>query len=203
MGLKSLCPVEPDKDFLFFAKGGENKLAFSRKHKDQLVVDYTEWIKNSQAMYLASYSGVTMKAVDNLRAKAREGGSEVHVVKNTLFSIAMKNAGMELGPELLEGSTLIGFALQDPPSLAKVFADFTKGSETVKIKGGFLGTQNLTPSDVKAMADLPPLPIMRARLLGTILAPASQLVRTLAEPARSLAAVLKAYSDKGAAPAAN
>jgi large subunit ribosomal protein L10 len=178
-------------------------LAFSRKHKDQLVVDYTEWIKNSQAMYLASYSGVTMKAVDNLRAKAREGGSEVHVVKNTLFSIAMKNAGMELNTSLMEGSTLIGFALQDPPSLAKVFADFTKGSETVKIKGGFLGTQSLTPSEVKAMADLPPLPVMQAILLGTILAPASQLVRTLAEPARSLAAVLKAYSDKGAAPAAN
>jgi len=178
-------------------------LAFSRKHKDKLVVDYTEWIKNSQAMYLASYSGVTMKAVDNLRAKARENGSEVHVVKNTLFNIAMKNAGIELGSDLMEGSTLIGFALQDPPGLAKVFADFTKGLDTVKIKGGFLGAQSLSPSEVKAMADLPPLPVMQAILLGTILAPASQLVRTLAEPARSLAAVLKAYSDKGAAPAAN
>jgi large subunit ribosomal protein L10 len=194
--------VEPDKDFLFFAKGGENKLAFSRKQKAKLVVDYTGWIKSSRAMYLASYSGVTMKAVDGLRAKARENGSEVHVVKNTLFSIAMKNAGIELGSDLMEGSTLIGFALQDPPGLAKVFADFTKGSETVKIKGGFLGTQSLTPSEVKAMADLPPLPVMQAILLGTILAPASQLVRTLVEPARSLAAVIKAYSDKSAAQAA-
>jgi large subunit ribosomal protein L10 len=178
-------------------------LAFSRKHKDKLVVDYTEWIKNSQAMYLAAYSGVTMKAVNSLRAKARETGSEVHVVKNTLFNMAMKNAGLELSAEMLEGSTLIGFALQDPPGLAKVFADFTKGSETVKIKGGFLGTQSLTPSEVKAMADLPSLPVMQAILLGTILAPASQLVRTLVEPARSLAAVLQAYSEKSAAPAAN
>jgi large subunit ribosomal protein L10 len=201
--LKSLCPAKPDKDSLFFAKGGENKLAFTKKHKKELVVDYTEWIKNSQAMYLASYSGVTMKAIDSLRAKARENGSEVHVVKNTLFSIAMKNAGIEHAPDLLEGTTLIGFALQDPPGLAKVFADFTKGSEIVKIKGGFLGTQNLTPVEVKAMANLPALPVMQAMLLGTILAPASKLVRTLAEPARSLAAVIQAHSEKGAAPAAN
>jgi large subunit ribosomal protein L10 len=177
-------------------------LAFSRKHKDKLVVDYTEWIKNSQALYLASYSAVTMKAIDSLRAKARESNSEVHVVKNTLFSIAMKNAGITHAPELLEGSTLIGFTPQDPPGLAKVFADFTKGSETVKIKGGFLGTQALTPGEVKAMADLPPMPVMQAILLGTIMAPASKLVRTLVEPARSLAAVVKAYSEKSAAQAA-
>ncbi len=178
-------------------------MAFSRKHKDKLVVDYTEWIKNNQAIYLASYSGVTMKAIDNLRAKARESNSEVHVVKNTLFTIAMKNAGIAHAPELLEGSTLIGFTPQDPPGLAKVFADFTKGSETVKIKGGFLGTQTLTASDVKALADLPPLPVLQAKLLGTIMAPASKLVRTLTEPARSLAAVVMAYSEKSAAPAAN
>jgi large subunit ribosomal protein L10 len=193
--------VEPDRDFLFFAKGGENKLAFSRKHKDKLVVDYTDWIKNSQAMYLASYSGVTMKAIDGLRAKARESGAEVHVVKNTLFTLAMKNAGIEHDTELLEGSTLIGFAPQDPPALAKIFADFSKGLETVKIKGGFLGSQNLTPAEVKSLADLPSLSIMQAILLGTILAPASKLVRTLVEPARSLAAVIQAYSEKSAAPA--
>jgi large subunit ribosomal protein L10 len=194
---------ETRQRLLFFAKGGESKLAFSKKHKEELVVDYTEWIKNSQAVYLASYSGVTMKAIDGLRAKARESGSEVHVVKNTLFTIAMKNAGIAHAPELLEGTTLIGFTPQDPPSLANVFADFTKGSETVKIKGGFLGTQTLTAAEVKALAELPPLPIMRAKLLGTILAPASKLVRTLAEPARSLAAVVMAYSEKSAAPAAN
>ena len=178
-------------------------MAFSRKHKDKLVVDYTEWIKNSQAIYLASYSGVTMKAIDGLRAKVRDSNSEVHVVKNTLFTIAMKNAGIEHAPGLLEGTTLIGFTPQDPPGLAKAFADFTKGSETVKIKGGYLGTQALTAGEVKALADLPPLPILQAKLLGTIMAPASKLVRTLAEPARSLAAVVKAYSEQNAAPAAN
>ncbi|MBN2258299.1 MAG: 50S ribosomal protein L10 [Anaerolineaceae bacterium] len=178
-------------------------MAFSKKHKEKLVIDYTEWIKNSQAMYLASYSGVTMKAIDGLRAKARESGAEVHVVKNTLFTLAMKNAGIEYAAELMEGSTLIGFAVQDPPALAKVFADFSKGSDTVKIKGGFMGPQSLTPEEIKSLASLPSLPVMQAILLGTILAPASKLVRTLAEPARSLAAVVMAYSEKSAAPAAN
>ena len=64
------------------------------------------------------------------------------------------------------------------------------------MKGGFLGKQFITPVEVKSLADLPPLPVMRARLLGTLLAPASKLVRTLAEPARSLAGVFKAYSEK-------
>lgn len=178
-------------------------MAFSKKHKNKLIVDYTEWIKNSEAIYLASYSAVTMKAIDGLRAKARESGAEIHVVKNTLFSIAMKNAGYEPPQELLEGSTLIGFAQQDPPGLAKVFADYTKASDTIKIKGGFLGTQLLSPTEVKSMAELPSLPVMQAILLGTIMAPASKLVRTLAEPARSLAAVVNAYSEKSAATAAN
>ncbi len=65
-----------------------------------------------------------------------------------------------------------------------------------------LGTEYLTIEQVKALAELPPLPIMRAKLLGVLQAPASQLVRTLVEPARSLAAVFKAYSEKEAAPAA-
>jgi large subunit ribosomal protein L10 len=57
----------------------------------------------------------------------------------------------------------------------------------------------ISPDQIKALADLPPLPVMRAMLLGTILAPASKLVRTLAEPGRSIAAVVKAYADKDSA----
>ena len=80
--------------------------------------------------------------------------------------------------------------------------DFAKESNFVKIKGGYLEKQVMTAQGVTALADLPPLPVMRATLLGTILAPASQLVRTLAEPGRQVAAVLKAYADREAAPEA-
>jgi large subunit ribosomal protein L10 len=80
---------------------------------------------------------------------------------------------------------------------AKSLAEVTKGIEFVKVKGGFMDKQTLSESQVKALATLPPLPVVRAQLLGVLQAPASKLVRTLAEPARQVASVVKAYSDKG------
>jgi large subunit ribosomal protein L10 len=104
--------------------------------------------------------------------------------------------------DVFEGVSLVGFAFHDAPALAKVINDSTAKSEIFAVKGGYLGNEMLNASQIKALADLPPLPVMRATLLGTILAPASKLVRTLAEPARGLAAVVKAYSESGAAAAA-
>ena len=92
--------------------------------------------------------------------------------------------------------------VRDAPETAKVLSDFARTSEFVKIKGGYLNRSPITAEEVKALADLPPLPVMRAQLLGVISAPASKLVRTLAEPARQVAAVLKSYADKDSAPAA-
>jgi len=170
-------------------------LAFTKKQKGDMTAQYENWLGESQALFVLEYVGLTMKEVDALRAKAREAGSEVHLVKNTLFSRALQNRGYTV-PEFLEGTSLVGFAFNDPPALAKVFTDFIKGNETRKVKGGFLGKDLISDTQVKALADLPPLPVMRATLLGVISAPASKLVRTLAEPARSLAAVVKAYSEK-------
>ncbi len=76
--------------------------------------------------------------------------------------------------------------------------DFTKGNEVFKVKGGYLGVEKLSSAQVKSLADLPPLPVMRATLLGVLQAPAGKLVRTLAEPARGLASVVRAYSEKSA-----
>jgi large subunit ribosomal protein L10 len=75
-----------------------------------------------------------------------------------------------------------------------------KGKDFIKVKGGFMSGQALNTAQVKALADMPPLPVMRAQLLGVLQAPAGKLVRTIAEPARGLAAVVKAFSEK--APAA-
>ncbi len=170
-------------------------MAFTKKQKGDMTAQYTKWMGESQAMFVLDYVGLTMKEVDSLRAKARESGSEVHLVKNTLFARALQDKGLNV-PEFFEGTSLVGFAFNDPPALAKTFTDFIKGSETRKIKGGFLGNDVITGVQVKALADLPPLPVMRATLLGVISAPATKLVRTLVEPARSMAAVVKAYSEK-------
>jgi large subunit ribosomal protein L10 len=171
-------------------------LAISKQQKNELVSQYAEWINRSKALILAEYTGLSMKQIDDLRAKTREAGGEFHIVKNTLGKVAFESTGMPLHEKFLEGSTAIAFAFKDAPGLAKTLTDFARTSDFLKIKGGYLEKQALSPDQVKALADLPPLPVMRAQLLGVLLAPASKLARTLAEPARQVAAALKAYAEK-------
>jgi large subunit ribosomal protein L10 len=176
-------------------------LAISKKRKGELVTQYEAWIDKSQAMFLTEYTGLSMKGVDDLRAKVRDIGGEFHIVKNTLGEVAFNSAGLDLPKGFLEGSSAIVFAFRDAPETAKVLSDFARTSEFVKIKGGYLDRNPITAEEVKSLAELPPLPVMRAQLLGIISAPASKLVRTLAEPARQVASVLKAYADKDSAAA--
>lgn len=182
-------------------------MAITKARKDELIQQYGEWVKQSNLQVVMTYTGLTMKEVDTLRSKLREAGGEFHVVKNTLARLAFQQAGMPLPENYFESSTAIAFAFEDAPAIAKALNDFSKTSEFVKVKGGFLDARPITTDGVKALADMPPLPVMRAQLLGTILAPASKLVRTLAEPARGLAAVIKAHAEpepetEAAAPAA-
>ena len=178
-------------------------MAFTKQQKTEMLNQYTEWLNNSQAVVFLEYKGMTMKDIDTLRARVREAGGEVHIVKNTLLERAITAAGMDQpAAETLEGSTAVGFAFRDAPVIAKTISDATVKSEIFKIKGGFLGKQVVGADQIKALGELPPLPVMRARILGLLNAPASQLVRTLAEPARSLAYVVKAYTEKQPAEAA-
>jgi large subunit ribosomal protein L10 len=177
-------------------------LAITKQRKDELVAQYQEWVRNSQAVILTEYVGLTMKQIDDLRAKVRDAGGEFHIIKNTLGRVAFESAGLPVPDKLLEGSTAVAFAFRDAPAMAKMMTDFARTNDLVKIKGGYLEKRAINPLDVKNLADLPPLPVMRARLLGALQAPAAQLARTLAEPARQVAAVLKAYADREAAPAA-
>lgn len=176
-------------------------MAFTKQQKNKMVAQYAEWLRQSQGVFVLNYSKMTMKDIDTLRAKAREAGAELHVVKNTLMKLALDEVGIQ-DKTVFDGASLVGFAFSDAPALAKVLSDATAKSEIFAVKGGYLGNQPLSPAQVKALAELPPLPVMRAMLLGTISAPATKLVRTIAEPARGLAAVIKAYSEKSAAPAA-
>jgi large subunit ribosomal protein L10 len=141
-----------------------------------------------------------MKNLDTIRAKVREVDGEFHILKNTLARRAFADNGMNFPDEFLLNSTAVSFAFNDPASTAKALSDATKGSEFVKIKGGFMDGQVLSSDQVKALASMPPLPVVRAQLLGVLQAPAGKLVRTIAEPARGLAAVIKAFTEK--APAA-
>ena len=176
-------------------------MAKSKAQKEAMLAEYMEWLGKSQAVVLVEYSGLKMKDLDLIRAKARENGGEFHVVKNKLAKLALEKAGYSVPADYAEKSTAIGFAFKDAAGFTKALTEATKSMEAVKVKGGFLDAKALSAAQVKSLASLPPLPVLRAQLLGVLQAPASKLVRTLAEPGRSLAYVVKAYSDK-AAPAA-
>jgi large subunit ribosomal protein L10 len=176
-------------------------LAKSKEQKETMLAEYMEWLGKSQAVVLVEYTGLKMKDLDVIRAKAREHGGEFHIVKNTLAKLALEKAGYSVPADYAEKSTAIGFAFNDPASFVKAITESAKGMDAVKVKGGFLDMKALDAEEVKSLASLPPLPSLRAQLLGVLQAPASKLVRTLAEPGRSLAYVVKAYSEK-AAPAA-
>jgi large subunit ribosomal protein L10 len=176
-------------------------LALSRKKKDQVLAQYQEWVDNSQAVVLVEYTGIKMTQLDGIRAKLRETGGEFHIVKNTFARKILEANGMSVPAGYLEKSTAMAFAFQDAAATTKALTEATLKMDAIKLKGGFLGKQALNVAQVKALAELPPLPVVRAMLLGTLQAPAGKLVRTLAEPARSLAAVIQARADQAQAAA--
>lgn len=173
-------------------------MAFTKKQKRKMLDEYKQWISESKAVFMLDFTKMSMTEIDALRARIREAGSMTHIVKNTLMDRALSDAGYHV--PVLAGTSLCGFATGDLAALAKIFMEVSKNSQIFSVKGGYMDGRALSAADVKALADLPPLPVMRAQLLGTLNAPASKLVRTLVEPARSLAAVINAYAEK--APAA-
>jgi len=174
-------------------------LAFTKEEKKKILEQYENWLSKSQAVFMVEYNRMGMKDVDGVRAKAREVGAELHVVKNTLFGLLLDQQNID-GKKFLEKTTLVGFAFNDAAGLAKIVNDAAK-SDIFNVKGGLLGKQVISAADIKALADMPPLPVVRAQLLGVLSAPATKLVRTINEPARGLAAVIKAHADKEEAPA--
>lgn len=177
-------------------------MAITKQRKEEVLAAYQGWLSRSQAVILMEYTGVTMKELDAIRAKVRESGGEFHVVKNTLARRAFEAAGYPVAEGLLEKSTAVGFAFSDVGATAKALDELAKTVPAVKFKGGFLGREALDAAQVKALSSLPSLPVARAMLLGILQAPAGKLVRTIAEPARQVAYVLKAYADKSAPAAA-
>ena len=100
-------------------------MAFTKKHKGEMSAQYKKWVSESQAMFVLTYSRMNMKEIDAFRNKVRETGSEVHLVKNTLFSRALTAKSFPAN-SFLEKTSLVGFAFTDVPGLAKVFSDATR-----------------------------------------------------------------------------
>ena len=171
-------------------------MAITKERRAELVQTYSALIQKSEALILIEYKGLSMKNIDPLRRKVREASGELHVVKNTLARLALKQAGRTVPEALFTQSTAIGFAFTDVPAVAKALTSSAKDSEFIKIKGGLLGNQLLDPKQVLALAELPPMPVVRAQFLGLLSAPASRLAGVIASGVRQVVNVVKAYSDK-------
>lgn len=171
-------------------------MAFTKKEKEQIVEEYRQWLSKSKAIYILSYEKMRMPEVNAARARLREAGGRLHIVKNRLFERVLEENGYSFDRKFWEGNNVVVFAMEDAPAAAKAVSEIVKDNVAFQIRGGYLDNAFISDKQVTSLADLPTLPVMRAMLLGTILAPASQLVRTIAEPARGLAAVVRANSEK-------
>lgn len=177
-------------------------MAISREKKEQLVQKYVDQLKESEAIILADYRGLTVSQLQELRGKIREAEGSFAVVKNTLAERALTDAGLPVPEEMLFGPVGIGFCGNNIPGVAKAVADFAKANEALEIKGGLMGEKVISEDDVKNLAKLPSLDVLRAQMLGLINAPATQLVGVVAGGVRQMVNVLNAYSEQGAEAAA-
>lgn len=169
----------------------------NRTEKQQLIDELHKEFEASPHAVLVDFRGLSVPAVTEFRRKMRASGSRYRVVKNSLALRAAKGTPLEKLGDRLTGTTGIAYTGDDPVALAKVLVDFSKDHPALAVKGGVVaGEQVLDPAGVKALSTMPGLPELRARLLGVLKAPASQLVRLLATPGTQLAQVMKAHQDK-------
>lgn len=173
----------------------KNSLAFTKEHKTVMLTGYEKNLSKSQLVLVLEYSKMRQQNIDELRLKIREAGAKLLVVKNTLMDLALTKAGLHK-PAPLSGNVIFIFGAGDVAALAKTLTDAIQKSEVFKLKYGYMDGALLSAAQVKALADLPPLPVVRGQLLGTINGAAAKLVRTLAEPGRRAAAILQAHVDK-------
>lgn len=176
-------------------------MAISRAQKKQMVADYVDRMSRSQALILADYRGLTVANMTELRQKLRETDGIIQVVKNTLFKLALEEAGLPFPAEQMEGPVAVGYCLGEAPPIAKVLMDFAKEAQALEIKGAILGTSILDAAGVKGLADLPPREVLLAQLVGAVQGPMSSLVSTLDAPMRELVQVLQARSEQAEAAA--
>ncbi len=171
-------------------------MAITKEKKTELMSKYAEHLEKSSAIFLTGYKGVTVNEMTGLRKELKTANSGYSIVKNTLILRVMKEAGLSgIGlEELFEGPVAISFCYGEPPPTAKMLVEFAKGNDLFEIKGGLLGDVFLSADAINNLADLPPMDVVRAQLLGVISGPASQLAGVIAGGVRQIVNVLDAYA---------
>ena len=164
------------------------------------------WSSNSSAdafatantVVVAQYAGLTVGQMQTLRKQMKQAGAAVKVAKNRLAKIALEGTDVASIGSLLKGPALIAMS-RDPIAAPKVAIDFAKAHDKFVILGGVMGKTALDQNGVKALAALPSLDELRARIVGLIQAPATKIAQVINAPAAKVARVVAAYAKKGEA----
>src|SRR5262245_11251019 len=167
-----------------------------RAEKTELGASLQQVLKTTNVVVVCHYAGLTVAQMSALRRQMRQAGASVKVTKNRLAKIALQGTDVASISGLLKGPTLLAFS-GDPVAAPKVASDFAKANDKLVILGGAMGTTVLDPSGVKALASLPSLDELRAKLVGLIQAPATKIAQVVNAPAAKVARVLGAYAAKG------
>ncbi len=169
-----------------------------RAAKRELVSTLNGVFSNTSVVVVAHYKGLTVAEMQKLRTQMKQAGATVKVAKNRLAQIALEGTDVASISDLMKGPTLIAYS-SDPVAAPKVAVDFAKGNEKLVILGGAMGTTALDANGVRALATMPSLDELRARIVGLINAPATKIAQVVNAPAAKLARVFGAYAKTGEA----
>ncbi len=167
-----------------------------RAAKRELVTNLHDVFKDTGVVVVAHNTGLVAAQSAELRRQVKEAGGTVKVAKNRLAKLALKDTDAEGISDLMTGPTILAYS-KDPIAAAKVTVTFARSNEKLVILGGAMGKTILDASAVKALADLPSLDELRAKLIGLLTAPATKIVRTVKEPGAKLARVIQAKASSG------
>jgi len=168
-----------------------------RSQKAESVASLNATFAEVGVVVITRNLGMTVAQSTALRGKIREAGATYKVAKNSLAKLAAKDTAYEGISDLFTGPTAIAASV-DPVAAAKAVADFAKTTDKIEIVGGSLGSVVLNAEGVKALATMPSLDEMRAKLIGLVQAPATKIAQLSTAPAAKLARVFAAYADKAA-----
>ena len=169
-----------------------------RAEKKEFVSSLRDVFSKTSVVVVAHYSGLTVAQMQKLRKEMRAAGATVQVAKNRLAKIALDGTDVASIGSLMKGPTLIAYS-DDPVAAPKVAVAFAKDHDKLVILGGAMGTTALNVDGVKALATMPSLDELRAKIVGLVNAPATKLAQLANAPAAKLARVFKAYADRDAA----
>jgi large subunit ribosomal protein L10 len=179
-------------------RGSIEENGMDRAQKAEAVAELNRTFSEVGVVVVTRNLGLTVAQSTTLRNKMRDVGASYKVSKNKLAKIALEGTDYAGLTDLLTGPTALATSA-DPVAAAKAAVDFAKTNDKFEIVGGAMGSQMLDAEGVKALASLPSLDELRAKIVGLIVAPATKIATITQAPGAQIARVLAAYAEKEAA----